>query len=258
MEIGISNIFKKKSIVKEPHIRQHSLLQSVILHLLPGVLTTILFVIAAPIFISFGYPSNLAFLLAVIFILIPFELGFLFYQVKKRNASLSLDGVVTYREPMPIKQYVLFASTLLVYSNFILIVVYPLIAQRLIETFFFWLPDWFLMASTEYSKSTLLTTVIIGLVVNGFIAPITEEFYFRGYLLPRISRFKIWAPVINSVLHSLYHFWMPWQMLGLVLSLLPAAFVVWWKRNIYLGMIIHVVGNTLGSIVRLLMILNLP
>jgi len=106
----------------------------------------------------------------------------------------------------------------------------------------------------------VLTVLLIALKssLNGFIAPITEEFYFRGYLLPRISRFKIWAPVINSVLHSLYHFWMPWQMLGLVLSLLPAAFVVWWKRNIYLGMIIHVVGNTLGSIVRLLMILNLP
>jgi len=103
----------------------------------------------------------------------------------------------------------------------------------------------------------LLITALLGLVVNGFFGPITEELYFRGYLLPRISRFKMWAPAFNGVLHSLYHFWMPWQAPGLILGLLPAAFVVWWKRNIYLGMIIHVVGNTLGSILTLATILNL-
>jgi len=39
---------------------------------------------------------------------------------------------------------------------------------------------------------------------------------------------------------------------------LPAAFAIWWKKNIYLGMIIHVVGNVLGSIVTLASILSLP
>ena len=243
---------------ESPDIPQQSFLHSATLHLLPGVLTTILFLIAAPILFSLGYPSNFAFLLVGLFVLVPFELGFLFYQGKKRNGTLSLNGIVLYREPMPAWQYVLFAAILLLYANFILVIVYPPIAQMLIKTLFFWLPDWFFLSlSLEYTKTILLLTALFGLAVNGFVAPITEELYFRGYLLPRISRFKVWAPVFNGVLHSLYHFWMPWQVPGLILGLLPAAFIVWWKRNIYLGMIIHIVGNTLGSILTLVTILSL-
>jgi membrane protease YdiL (CAAX protease family) len=243
---------------EDPDIPQQSFLHSATLHLLPGVLNMVLFVIIAPILFSLGYPSNLALLLAVLFVLVPFELGLLFYQGKKRNDTLSLDGIVLYREPMSLTKYVLFAAILLLYANFILVVVYPPIAQMLIKTLFFWLPDWFFMSSLlTYSKPLALITALLGLVVNGFVAPITEELYFRGYLLPRISHFRAWAPVFNGVLHSLYHFWMPWQVPGLILGLLPAAFVVWWKRNIYLGMIIHVMGNTLGSILTLVTILSL-
>jgi len=237
---------------------QQSLWQSIILHLLPGALTTILFIIAAPAINSLGYPSNFAFLLVGLFVLVPFELGFLFYQGKKRNGTISLDGIVLYREPMPGWQYLLLAAILLLYGNFILVVVYPPIAQMLIQTMFFWLPDWFFLSlSFTYTKSVLLVTALLGLFVNGFVAPLTEELYFRGYLLPRISRFKVWAPLINGGLHALYHFWMPWQVPGLILSLFPAAFVVWWKRNIYLGMIIHVIGNVLGSILTIVTIFSI-
>jgi len=250
---------KKQSSSSSLDIRQQPVLQSITLHLLPGVLTTLVYVTATPLLNSLGYPSNLPFLLAGLFVLVPFELGFLFYQGRKRNNTFSLDGVVLYREPMPVRQYVLLATALLLYGNFILIVVYPPIAQMLIKTLFSWLPNWFFMSSLlTYSKSLSLMTALLGLVVNGFVAPITEELYFRGYLLPRISRFKAWAPVFNGVLHSLYHFWIPWQVPGLLLGLLPAAFVVWWKRNIYLGMTIHVVGNVLGSMVTLASILSLP
>jgi len=240
-------------------IRQQPILQSITLHLLPGVLTTLVYIIVTPFLNSLGYPSNFSFLISSLFVLVPFELGFLFYQGKKRNGTLSLNGVVLYREPMPVRQYVLLATALLLYANFILVVVYPPIAQMLTKTLFFWLPDWyFLSLSFEYAKSVLLRTALLGLVVNGFVAPITEELYFRGYLLPRISRLNAWAPVFNGVLHSLYHLWMPWQVPGLILGLLPAAFVVFWKKNIYLGMIIHVIGNTIGSMVTLALILSLP
>jgi len=239
-------------------VRQQPILRSVTLHLLPGVLTTLVYIIAAPFLNSLGYPSNFAFLLAALFVLVPFELGFLLYQGKERNGALSLNGIVIYLESMPVRQYVLLFTALLLYANFILVVVYPPIARMLTRTLFFWLPEWFFLSlSPEYPKSVLLMTALLGLVVNGFIGPVTEELYFRGYLLPRISRFSVRAPVINGVLHSLYHFWMPWQVPGLILGLLPAAFVVWWKRNIYIGMVIHVVGNVLGSIATLALILSL-
>ena len=240
-------------------IPQQSILRSATLHLLPGALTTILYLIATPFLNSLGYPSNLAFLLAGSVVLVPFELGFLLYQGKRRNCAFSLDGIVLYREPMPLRQHIVLSAILLLYANFVLVILYPPIAQVLTQTLFSWLPDWFFLSlSVEYPKSILLMTTLLGLVLNGFVAPIVEELYFRGYLLPRISRLNVWAPVINAVLHSVYHFWMPWQVPGLILGLLPAAFVVWWKRNIYLGMIIHITGNVLGSVVRLVGILSLP
>jgi len=128
---------KRGSTIKGLDIPQQSFLYSTTLHLLPGVLNTVLFVIIAPILFSLGYPSNFAFLLAGLFVLIPFELGFLFYQGKKRNGTLSLDGIVLYREPMSLTKYVLFAAVLLLYGNFILVVVYPPIAKMLVNTLFF-------------------------------------------------------------------------------------------------------------------------
>jgi membrane protease YdiL (CAAX protease family) len=160
---------------------------------------------------------------------------------------------------MSARQYVLLTIALLLYANVILVIVYPPIAQMLIITLFFWLPDWYFMSvSFTYGKSVLLMTALLGLVVNGFVAPIIEELYFRGYLLPRISRLGPWAPIVNAVLHSFYHLWMPWQVPGLIVMGLPSAFVVWRKRNIYLGMIIHILGNVLGSIIMLILIFSLP
>jgi hypothetical protein len=46
------------------------------------------------------------------------------------------------------------------------------------------------------------------------------------------------------VLFSLYHFFTPWQLVGRILVLLPMVYAVWWRRNIYIGMVVHCLGNT--------------
>jgi hypothetical protein len=74
-------------------IIQQPIFPSIALHLLPGVLTTLAYVITAPSLNSMGYPSNFAFLLTGLFVLVPFELGFLLYRGKKSNGTLSLDGI---------------------------------------------------------------------------------------------------------------------------------------------------------------------
>ena len=72
---------KKSGTTKGLDVPQQSFLYSATLHLLPEVLTTVLFVIAAPILFSLGYPSNFAFLLVGLFVLTPFEHGLLFYDI---------------------------------------------------------------------------------------------------------------------------------------------------------------------------------
>lgn len=90
------------------------------------------------------------------------------------------------------------------------------------------------------------------MILDAFVGPVTEELYFRGYLLPRISRFGALAPVINVVLFSLYHFFTPWRNLGRILGLLPMVYTVWWKRDIRIGIAVHVLGNLLSMLSVLL------
>ena len=86
---------------------RHSLARSVGLHLVPGLLTTAVYVGLAEPMIASGFPALFGLLLATAFVLLPIELGYLLYEAKRRNGSFSLRGIVLYREPLPRAQYVI-------------------------------------------------------------------------------------------------------------------------------------------------------
>lgn len=67
------------------NLEQHSILQTVILHLLPGMLVLLFYIIVAPKIIRLGFPSLFASILSFGFVLIPFELGYLLYQGKGKK-----------------------------------------------------------------------------------------------------------------------------------------------------------------------------
>ena len=77
---------------------QHSLLKSILLHILPGALTTLAFVALIPLFEGSAYPPLLAFLLVVLFVDLPLLFGIMLYEGRKINGRPSLEGVVLYRE----------------------------------------------------------------------------------------------------------------------------------------------------------------
>jgi len=77
---------------------QHTLLQSFLLHITPGVLVTVALILFKPMLDPIGYPPLLAFLLAILFIDLPVLLGIMFYEGNKLNRRFSLEGVVLYRE----------------------------------------------------------------------------------------------------------------------------------------------------------------
>ncbi|UCD48520.1 MAG: CPBP family intramembrane metalloprotease [Phycisphaerales bacterium] len=237
---------------------QHSLSRSLVLHLLPGVLILLFFAALAPVLRSLGFPSLLAQFLAVTFALIPFELGCILYQAKRQNRTWSLKGIVLYREKIPNWQYVAFIPPLLAWALVCFILISPPIDKVLIESYFSWLPDWFFLyiEPGAYSKGALWLTWFVGVLFNGLAGPMVEELYFRGYLLPRVSRLKGWAPIWNVVLFSVYHFFTPWQNPARILALLPGAHLIQWKKNIYLGMIPHCLLNTTGMLLMLPLLLK--
>ena len=245
----------------ETSVEQYSLVQSIALHLLPGVLILLFYIVTAPLAEKLGFPSGTALFVAIGAVLIPFELGYLLYQGKKRNGTLSLKGIVLFREPMPWWQYIVLGLPLIFWLGFIFVVVAPPLDKVIIDSLFSWVPDWFFLFGSmdqlaQYSKSALVITAILNLVLNGIAGPVVEELYFRGYLLPRLSRLKGWAALMSVLLFSLYHFFTPWQNVIRIIALIPMVYAVWWKRNIYLGMIVHCVGNTFGAIGMLALVLS--
>ena len=234
-------------------LEQHSLGQSIVLHLLPGAIATVVYVLTVPFFIGLGYPTIMALYLPMILAVILVELGYLFYQGQKKNGSLSLKGVVNYSQHVPWWMYIAFPLLILIWGILVTALVSP-IDNLLLNQVFKWLPDWYTLRNvldikTMYSRDAILFTAVCALILNGLVGPIVEELYFRGHLLPRLSRFGRWAPLINVALFSLYHGWTPWMFFSRLILLIPMVYLVWWKRNIYIGMIAHCLLNLIGTAV---------
>jgi membrane protease YdiL (CAAX protease family) len=230
----------------------HTIWQTIALHLLPGLLITAFYFLTAPLVMKASYPSQMALLVAILFVLIPFELGYLLYQGQKRNGRLSLMGVVLNREPMPLWQYFIFVPILLGWSFAAFTFLSPL-DTYLTQKLFAWFPAWSIPSTlltqiAQYSPTALLVTFLLALALNGLAGPLVEELYFRGYLLPRIPAAKLWAPLFNVVLFSLYHFFSPWQNITRIVALIPLIYVVSRKHNIYISILVHCLLNTLGAL----------
>lgn len=238
---------------------QHSVARTLVLHLLPGALILVFFVAVAPLLRGIGFPPMMAIWLAIAFVLIPFELGYLIYQARKKGTSLG--NIVLYRQPVPKGQLVLLVLALFVWGIIIGTLLTP-VDFIVKENFFSWLPGGydvtygFTRGVAQFSTVALLIMLVFGLILDGIVAPVVEEMYFRGYLLPRISRLGAWAPVLNAVLFSLYHFFTPWSNVSRILQLLPVVYAAWWKRSIYVSMGWHVLGNLTAQVVTLLVILG--
>jgi len=77
-----------------------------------------------------------------------------------------------------------------------------------------------------------------------------------GYLLPRLSRFGLLALPINSILFALFHVWTPWMAVARAVGLIPLIYVAQKKRNIYIGMIAHILVNSLDVVTGVMFILS--
>ena len=91
---------------------QHSVARTLVLHLLPGALVLVFFVAVAPLVRAIGFPPVMAVYLASVFVIVPFELGYLIYQARKNGTSLG--NIVLYRQPVPKGQLVLIVVLLFV------------------------------------------------------------------------------------------------------------------------------------------------
>ena len=236
--------------MKQDQIEKHSTTQSVILHLLPGILVGCFYFLARQPVANMGYPSIFALLLAFAFVLIPVELGFLLYQGKKKTGRFTLQGIISYRNSIPWWQYFVWVIIIFVIVGAIITFFKP-VDSFLQKNLFFWMPDLNSGLDGNYSKTILIVTYSMFLIFNVFLAPMVEELYFRGYLLPRMK--GKFATLFHSFLFAAVHVFTPWMIITRTLGLLPIVFGIT-KKNIYVGMIVHILGNSIGLVTGIVFI----
>ncbi len=228
-------------------IEQLSVAKLIALHLVPGALVAVAFVVLAPLVKAVGLPPIAALLAAILVVLVPVELGLVLWAVRRDGAAAALP----YRQRLALREWFWLFPVLIV-AAFVGFGVHRLVEPWLIGLFG-WLPEWFVVpiplgGLNDYSGAAWIVTLCAFFVLNGVIGPVVEELYFRGFLLPRMERLGRWAPLVNATLFSIYHFWSPWQLVARILGIGPMVYAVWWKRNVYLGMAVHCALNTLAVV----------
>ena len=243
-------------------IKKHTALQSILLHLIPGLFNLLAIVLLLPFTTWLGYAENgrlLAGELMIIVAIVPIQIGFLLFVAKRKTKTCNIMELMPFQEKSKFVEYILFVAIMIGWALGVSTILTP-IEHRLRDGLFVFVSDNMAMRNMDFhatSKGLLIFAASFAIFTNGIIAPITEELYFRGYLLPRINLSPAWAVIVNAVLFSVYHFFSPWFFLSRILMMIPLYYWVMKRKNIRFSIVAHVIANVFTSVSFLLEILRL-
>ena len=112
-------------------VKQHTPLQSILLHLLPGLVVLFSILIFSQPFFSklLGIDERLSpvlgFLLGILFGLLPVQLGILLIAGKNETGKYSIRKVIKYTEKSALKDYLVFVPLLILYFLVMFVVIAP-------------------------------------------------------------------------------------------------------------------------------------
>ena len=233
--------------------------QTLVLNLGPAAITFAAALALAPLMGRLGLPRDFSITVAFALVLTPIELGLLLraaHRATGRWSLRALPAVLAYRRPLGRRILlvpVLFGLALVVAAA------YTPIGNAIGGGLAGIYPHWLLPsynATAGFPKAVLVATLLATLAIDGVINPAVEELYFRGYLLPRLPVTGWRAVPLSAALFSLQHYWQPWNWLMIfVLQLVLTALIVR-LRCVRLGIVMHVLGNSLGLLITLLGVLS--
>jgi membrane protease YdiL (CAAX protease family) len=202
------------------------------------------------VFIQHGLTGYLALLISIPVCLAPIELGVMILWTARFTGRRSFLEAVIYNRAGSAADYIALPFFLFASLGVLSIVVYPL-SQYLQTNLTGWLPAWttqeaLIQGLVSISPSQRWITIGLAILLSGFVAPIVEELYFRGFLLPRMQHWGWAAPVLNSLLFAIYHFYFPENVPGIFVAFLPISYVVMAKKNWRIGAIVHILSNLWG------------
>ena len=200
-------------------------------------------------------PSLLLFFVLGMLILFPIQIMVVLLASKKEYGSYSFKRAFQDHQKLQWWKIILYAAFLWGFAGIMSVTIAPLeemLFAPITNRFSHIIPAYFDWSNIEYlgqySKNILLLTSGVYFILNGFVGPIVEEIFFRGYLTSKAKRFGIYTPFIITVLFSLYHFWLPFNNLFRIIVFYPAFYVAWKKKNIYIAIVFHCLCNLISAI----------
>lgn len=228
---------------------RHSPSRTLFLHLAPGALLTFAFLLAAPAVNRSGGSSYLALLLCIPLILVPFEVGVLLFE--RRRSGCSWRSFITPLVGPRVSALEILLSVAALYTIALLASLLTASSRTaILGTVTHRLPPWAVVDALP--EGIPAGTLWLGLLLSGLVAPVVEELYFRGYLMPRIPAAGAWAPAVNVAFFSIYHFFSPWNYLVIFAVFLPLAYYVRIRGSLLPAILTHSLFNSVGIVIALL------
>lgn len=208
-------------------------------------------------------PTLLIFCILGGLFLMPVEWLLMLWQSKKDYGKYSLEAALIGQEKQPVIKILFCALVLFGVAGIFSFTIQPLENMLLLafrERLLSFLPVGFDWNNIEYiknfPKNIIIATCIVYFVFNVFVGPITEEFFFRGYLTTHNSKYGKWTPVIITIIFSLYHFWLPFHNIFRIFVFLPMAYISYRKKNLYICMVAHIFCNLFSVISFIIAVVN--
>lgn len=220
------------------------------LHLAPGLAFGGFFYVLARLFIQWGLTGYLALLITIPACLAPIEIGIMMLWSERVKGKRSLTAAIDYRQPGTATDYLAIPLVLFLCWGVLSIPVAPL-SQYIDARLSPWLPAWATQGALingVLNSPPAQRPITFGLAVllSGFLAPVVEEMYFRGFLLPRMKRWGWAAPIVNVLLFAVYHFYFPGNVPAIFVAFVPITYAVMLKQNWRISFVFHSLSNLLG------------
>lgn len=196
------------------------------------------------------FPNIVIFSIAALVGSVAFQLGYILYYNKKSHGDFRISKSLGLRATLGWKQ-------LSIWTLILLVVVMGLFAATqfvgvwLQSTLFAWLPVWYPLETdySAYSVNVQYITYAIMFAIVGFVVPVVEEVFFRGFLMPRMKWAGKWVVPMNVILFAAYHIWSPWQFVTRLIAMLPLYYVVYKKQSMTLAILVHCLLNLLADVI---------